>query len=341
MKALEKTKYPFIFRADNGKFYLRIKRGSRPELFRSLKTDKITDARLIGDKLVQNYLGLKKQTGRVLVGDLWQEFVTMYQTRSRGTYASIEIQGRVHLMPFFSSMLLEEVSEKDWEKYIVHSFLNTPGRKLFNDRKYFAMLFVYAHKLGLVARVPEFRNPDPPIDVGRAFSDDEISRLLENADQDLEIKILMAYTMGMRRGEVIGLSWDRVDLTKKVITLRAEDTKIRKGRKFGISNAVLKCLAARRRDSDGSPWVFPSLSDKNRRQLEFRKIWTTCKKVSNVKGRFHDLRHTFLTKAFKTSNNPALICHYAGLSLDEAQKTYLHFTVEDTRQIANAIEVPT
>lgn len=336
---LEATKLPHIYRGSSGMLYVRMfRREKKRELFRSLRTDKITDAKIKADRLIQEYLGLKGGNGRQLVADVWEKFLALHENKAETTYRSMEIQGRLHLNPFFGDSLIDEITEADWEKYITHARKATPGRKLFNDRKYFSMLFKYAVNAKIISSRPFFRNPDPKTKAGKVFSDDEVQSLLKNADNDLRLKILMAVTMGMRRGEVINLEWDRVDLSKATIHLRACDTKIRKERTFAISKTVLKALIARKRSAQ-SDWVFPSHKNPKAPQGEFRKSWATCKAEAEVKGRFHDLRHTFLTRAFKTSANPALICFYAGLSLEVAQKIYLHFDVEDARNIAEIVKV--
>lgn len=49
----------------------------------------------------------------------------------------------------------------------------------------------------------------------------------------------------------------------------------------------------------------------------------------------HDLRHTELTRRFKIKGaDYALICYQADLSLEMAMETYIHFTPEDTRPVA-------
>lgn len=337
MTDFEKTVHPNIIRAQkSGRYYLRIKRSPRPELFVSLKTVRMNEAREKADRIIEQYLG-KKISGRPLVKDIWNDLIVLHENKAKKTYQSFEMHWRVHLLPFFGHMLIEDVNEKTWEQYIAYTTRRTPGRKLFNDRKHLIKALVYAVTQGLISRKPSLRNPDGKSEAGKVYTDDEIKRLLIHADDDLGLKILMAFTMGMRKSEIMKLSWDRVDLKSNIIKLRAIDTKTRRARSFGIS-PVVKSLLASRNETSGSAWVFPRHDDKKYPQTEFRKTWVTCKRSAKVVGRFHDLRHTFLTKAFKKNINPALICHYAGLSLEEAQRTYLHFTVEDTRVVSEVIK---
>jgi len=99
----------------------------------------------------------------------------------------------------------------------------------------------------------------------------------------------------------------------------------------------LELLVERYNKRKGSVvFASPGNPDKCQQNNGNKRIWASCKRLAGIpkEYRFHWLRHTFLTNAFKQSVNPALICEYAGLSLEEAQRTYLHFSVDDTRVVS-------
>jgi integrase len=54
---------------------------------------------------------------------------------------------------------------------------------------------------------------------------------------------LVAYQTGMRRGEILGLTWDKVDEKKGFIRLSAEDTKTDEGRSIPLSPELRATLA--------------------------------------------------------------------------------------------------
>lgn len=310
------------------------------EICKSTYTTILEDAKRLAKEFVDK--PVHKPRGQTLALDHFDLWLERRENTgaSQGTLTSIRAS-RAHLAPFLEVMLLEEITSLWWEtEYISKVREKTHAkRKFFNDRKWLTSFMIQMQSDGAIVRAPKFVNPDVKTAVGKVFTDEQVGDLLNFAKgDDLRLAILMGVTMGMRRLEVFALRCDRVDLKSKVIKLRAEDTKTRKARSFAISPACWPLIQARCKP--GAFWVFPSADDKSKplHKDGFRTAWSNLKRSQGITGRFHDLRHTFLTKAFKAPGaNPALICHYAGLSLEEAERTYLHFTPEDTRAVAGLV----
>jgi integrase len=221
------------------------------------------------------------------------------------------------------------------EDFITWFQTERPGQKAFNPRKYFFQVLRRAKKLGLLRPdvIIEAKNPDPKRAKGKVYHDDELRSLLEHAEGDLELQLLMAISMGMRKSEILKLRWDRLNPFFQTIALRAEDTKIREGREFKVPSLIWDALMARK-EASTSEWVFPSRSNPNAPIIDNKTAWAACKERARVRGRFHDLRHTFLTNEIMVKKkNPNDVCAYAGLSLEEL-KTYLHPTHQQTAYIA-------
>lgn len=322
--------------------WVRFFRKGKGRLERSLKTNAISQARINRDIEIAKFLGTKAsfQSKMSLVEDKFPEFLELKKIKSKGTYDSMKNQWENHLKAYFGGMLLDEVTNTEWLKYVAQKRISQPNRKFFNDRKYLSMFIHWLHRDGVIEKLVKLDDVDPEIKAGKVFTDDEIAELFKYAGDDLHLQIMMALTMGMRVGEILSLEWSQINWNDRSIYLPAEKTKIRKERTFGLSSATAKILL-KRHSKHISEWVFPSPTDPSKSVGKGgnKTAWRACKKLAGVEGRFHDLRHTFLTRAFKKSVNPALICHYAGLSLEEAQKTYLHFTHEDTRMVSELVEV--
>lgn len=325
-------------------FWIRASKSGKSRLQKSLDTETLSTARLRRDEELAKYMGEKRLSNShaLLVEDKFPEFLETKSVKSPATQASMRNQWEKHLKEYFGDHLLEEVTETTWLKYVARKRKDEPARKFFNDRKYLSMFLHWLHREGLIQKLPKLPIVDGEIAEGKVFSKEMMQSLLVRAPEDLKLQIILAYTMGMRIGEIMSLEWNQVDLTKKTIYLPASKTKIRKERTFGISEAAFSILKERKDKALGAA-VFhaPGDYDKVQGRQGNKRVWASCKRAAGIPSeyRFHWLRHTFLTNAFKASINPALICEFAGLSLEEAQKTYLHFTVEDTRVVAKIVEV--
>ena len=94
----------------------------------------------------------------------------------------------------------------------------------------------------------------------------------------------------MRKGEILGLEWERVDLSTARLTLL--QTKNGKPRGVPIGRAVYDALIALEPDPERRRGrVFPSGND--RRGSQIRTAFEAALKRAGIVGcRFHDLRHT-------------------------------------------------
>ena len=82
-----------------------------------------------------------------------------------------------------------------------------------------------------VKRLPE---PDGRL---RYLDTDEIDRLLAACPPHMHPIVTCALHTGMRRGEILGLTWDRVDMKQRFLHLMK--TKTRKGRTISISHVQM------------------------------------------------------------------------------------------------------
>lgn len=308
----------------------------------SLKTKDATEAKAKRDVILRGrQTNVRQRKTALELFDLWLERKRALN-RSPATITSIK-NSRKNLEPFLSVMMPDEITAEWWESgYIPATRVRPKGkkiRKFFNDYKWLKGFLKQIYEDGVIHKLPRLVNPDIKKSVGRVLSDDDVGTLLNFAqNEDLYLAILMASTMGMRRGEIFGLRVEDVNQSDWSIRLVAERTKTRKEREFTISPATLPLI--KQRVQSGSPWVFPSKTDPNKSLHKdgYMTAWCNLKHTTGIICRFHDLRHTFLTKAFSAPGaNPALICHYAGLSLEVAERVYLHLTKEDSKKVAGLV----
>jgi len=100
---------------------------------------------------------------------------------------------------------------------------------------------------------------------------------------------------GMRRGEMLGLEWRRVDLQRKLIYLEAHNQKSGKVGSVPLNkdayNAILSRARFRAEYCPGSRWVFCN-SDGEQIKSVKRSFRTACRRSGIEDFHIHDLRHT-------------------------------------------------
>lgn len=344
--------------------YFRQFRSGVGEITKSCRTKSLDEAKPIAEEYKRSFF---ENTGPLARGkrsaaDHFNAWVERQRTKGKSpaTMTSIE-QSKKFFDLFFDKMFLDEITAEWWETVFIPETKNirfktmevfgkkrrdairrSSDRRMFNDCKWLSSFLIQMAEDGAILKVPKLINPDPKELPGKVYSSDQIRQMLEKSDGDLNLAILMAATMGMRRGEIYGLEWKMVDLDKGTISLPQWLTKIRKARTFAISPAVIAKLRERRLPDhlEYRAYVFTNSTDQNLRihNDSLKGRWTRLKEQLGISGRFHDLRHTFLTNAFGADGaNPALICHFAGLSLETAIKVYLHFNENDSRRVAELV----
>jgi integrase len=144
----------------------------------------------------------------------------------------------------------------------------------------------------------------------RILKDDERERLLRVlADQpQLTAIVLLAEATAMRRGEIVGITWEHIDLAKKVLYLPDSKT----GARYVPLSSKAVTVLERVREGKSHGRVF-NISD-SYLSHSFR---AACKKARVDDFRFHDLRHSAIT-------------HYAqmGLTVMELQAISGHRTLQ-------------
>ena len=112
----------------------------------------------------------------------------------------------------------------------------------------------------------------------------------------------------MRRGELLEITWDMVNLDKKYITLPEEITKSKRIRNVPLQPRSLEILRSIPRSLNGK--VFP-IGVKN-----FERSWTAICRRSAVKGlRFNDLKREAISRLFEKGLSVSEVQLFCGNSL--------------------------
>ena len=156
---------------------------------------------------------------------------------------------------------------------------------------------------------------------------------------------------GLRRGELLGLNWEDIDLERGDLRVKRQVARINGEvteaplktknayRTLPLAEDTVSVLLEQQKKVGSSPWVFPSpnggpISPDSVLHMLHRVL----KRAGLPKVRFHDLRHTFATLALQNGVDiktvSGMLGHFsAGFTLD----TYAHVTSAAQRQAAQTM----
>lgn len=174
----------------------------------------------------------------------------------------------------------------------------------------------------------------------RFLSDDERSRLLkvckESTNPYLYPVVVLALSTGMRQGEIMGLTWDTVDLNLGRAILH--ETKNGERRAVAITGHALELLKElskiRRIDSN---LLFPPhkiTPQKPQKPIDLRSPWETALKKAEIEDfHFHDLRHSAASYLVMNGASLAEIAEVLGHKTLQMVKRYAHLSEGHTARV--------
>ncbi|RKN39524.1 site-specific integrase [Streptomyces hoynatensis] len=199
--------------------------------------------------------------------------------------------------------------------------------------------------------------PTPTYDTGKGLSLRQARLLLKEAEKDrLHALYVLALVMGMRRGELLGLGWDSIDLDRgSLIVERALQRvngaltlvkpKTRSSvRTVPLPPVVVKALEqhrerqAQERAAAGDTWtetglVFTSRVGTALEPDNLRRSWYPLRKRLGLELRFHDLRHSCVTLLLDLGVPPHVVQQIAGHSgIEVTMKVYAHASLDEMRK---------
>lgn len=178
----------------------------------------------------------------------------------------------------------------------------------------------------------------------RIWTKDEFYAVYGVSPPYLKVALAIGFFTGMRKGEILGLTWDRVDLKNAWIYLRPQDTKTKYGREIPISHDLLTILKDCPRGLHDKHIILregePVRQNKLKQDLE-----TSCQHVNIPYGRkaqngltFHDLRHSFVTHSRKAGVQESVIMAITGHKTRKMLDRYNTVDCDDTREAVTTLQ---
>jgi integrase len=278
---------------------------------------------------------------------------------SNSSIRNYESQLRVHLIPALGKKDLKAISKKDLEAIqarLTESH-NPKGtnlimgvlRSIFKDAQ--KDNYILRNPIEGLKKIPESSG------VEDFWTKSEIDQFLKASYQDkLYDFILIALNTGMRKGEIAGLKWDRVDFALDQITVsRTRDkfelkdtTKTKLKRIIPMNQIVRMTLLKLFQSRIGSEFVFVNRDDSPISIHHTYRDFAIAQEKAGIANqiRFHDLRHTFASQFMMNGGNifdlQKILGHtdikmtlrYAHFSPDHLQKAFKGFELGFVNELA-------
>jgi integrase len=107
--------------------------------------------------------------------------------------------------------------------------------------------------------------------------------------------ILLSINTGLRRGEILNLTWENIILDMAVLTVAGDTAKSGKTRHIPLNAEALNVLKEWRQRTISQGLVFPGKNGESLKSV--KRAWARILKLADIKNfRWHDLRHHFASK---------------------------------------------
>ncbi len=252
-----------------------------------------------------------------------------------------------HLVPFFKTRLLSKITQTDGIQFRQHLSINTKLgsnrinfvlrvlKQIFND----ALKWDYVMK-GPVKNLNFIKLPDRALSYWRH---PQIEQFL-SANQDNEYIDLfeLALNTGLRKGEILGLCWDKVDFNRSSIEIsRTVDryglknqTKTGKIRHVSLNRRTIEILSNRYSNRKHPSLVFTQSNGEpiKENHLNDRIFKKLVLKANVPMIRLHDLRTSYASNFVMAGGDIFVLAKILGhSSVEMTAKKYAHLSEQHMR----------
>jgi integrase len=286
--------------------------------------------------------------------DWLAEWLTRKQASVRPqTYFAYEAHARRHIVPAIGDIRLDALAPEHIDKLHAQLARTVSGTTAHHVHMTLSTALTDAKRRGLrltnaVWAVTAPRRASREI---QTLTREEVSRLLESVRGDpLEAMYVLAVTLGLREGELLGLTWQHVDLDQRRLVIRGNATRSLDGTravtepKTAAGRRVLRlpsiAAGALERTPHLGELVWPGPNGQPLPASTFYKRWMAVRRRAGIRPvSFHALRHTAATLAIEGGQPLQAVTRMLGHSVvTTTMKLYVHATDASAEALADFID---
>lgn len=258
-----------------------------------------------------------------------------------------------HLYPAFGERYIEEITTQDVQQFM-NERAHLAKKSINNYRRFLEQILDAAVEDKIIEENPtkskRLANPSDKVTPRKAIPEEQFKEIMKNLFklEDGAEKLILALLIftGMRRGEVLGLKWEDIDIEKKRIQVRRNvthpgnapvigTTKTKSGnRDIYFGDNLEKILLTMK----GEGFVFGGDKPLSRKEYETLTKHTR-KKIYLYGATPHVLRHTYLTLAAGEHIDPKTLQSMAGHADHQVtMNVYVHEKKENVEKAGQMMD---
>lgn len=305
--------------------------------------------------------GYKKRSRPLLMSVAASQWLELRQTAWSPKMYVIERTNVAHLSPELGHSLLPTIEPKHIVRYQQKRLAQEASPKTINLEV--GTLRAIMRHYGLWAGIQqEVKMLPVSDDIGKALGVDAERALLDacakSRSRSLLPFVILAIETGARYGVLRTLQWKRIDFENRCLQFGKDKTASGTGRFVPLSQratASLQFWAQQFPNRQPDHYVFPSerygasgddfkacvySSDPEKPMARFKASWESAKKEAGIVCRFHDLRHTAISRMIDAGvplPKVAKIVGWAPATTVRMAARYGHFNLESLRGAVDTI----
>lgn len=309
---------------------------------RNKDSARVIEAEIL-DRLAKSRWGKEELAETILFKEVWEKYMREEaKYKSGGTYRRA-IQSAKNFLTEIGELTLSQITPgvlSDYKTKRLESGVTTSTvvKELQFIRRIFSLC---KREWQLIRQSPFefFKMPKVNDQRVRFLEPGQFEQLLFRCPDWLKpIAVLARYT-GMRRGNILNLTWSQVDLQQRVINL--EHTK--NGQRLTIplcetSYNVLVGLKNTKVMHLDCPFVFHQNGKPYSPYQVSMAFIRACVRAGIENFRFHDLRHDFASNLVQKGNDLYIVQHLLGHKDGRMTQRYAHLRIENLREAVETLE---
>jgi integrase len=264
-------------------------------------------------------------------GTLAQKTVTLYRSLFK------------NFLHFVRKAYVNEITSETLDRYKVKRLKEVSAVSVNIELRALKAAMNTAKRWRLTATAPGVSLVRVPEQAPLSLTVEEFQKLLSIIKEHwFKELVVFAVLTGMRRGELLNLTWKDVDFERRTLTIQSRDTfrtKAGKRRSVPISQVVHQLLWARAQRGIGQ-YVFTL---NGRRVVEYsvsHKFKCYVRRAGlSERLHFHSLRHTFATWLVQEGVSIYEVQKLMGHSSISVTETYAHLATSELHRAVNRIAV--